>query len=121
MNSLETDKYDVSQSVERKLAFNWWVLFVLKKRAHIISLIKQSSAHYLKRNQKYGIYLPRTVEEALMIDKGNGRTLWYDAIAKEMTNIKVAFNILDVDESIQRNHQFVKRYMIFNLKMENFI
>ena len=37
-----------------------------------------------------------------------------------MTNIKVAFKILDDDESVPHNHQFVKCHMIFDVKMENF-
>ena len=55
-----------------------------------------------------------------MLDKLNGNKLWDDAIAKEMTNVKVAFKILDDDESVLRNHQFVKCHMIFDVKMENF-
>ena len=55
-----------------------------------------------------------------MLDKLNGNTLWSDAIAKEMTNVKFSFKILDDDESVPRNHQFVKFHMIFDVKMENF-
>ena len=54
-----------------------------------------------------------------MLDKLNGNTLWSDAIAKEMTNVKFSFKILDDDESVPRNHQFVKFHMIFDVKMEN--
>jgi hypothetical protein len=38
----------------------------------------------LKRNQKFGIDTPRTVEEALRIDKETNTTYWADAIEKEM-------------------------------------
>ena len=55
-----------------------------------------------------------------MFDKANGNTLWSNSIAKEMTNVKVAFKILDDDESVLRNHQFVKYHMIFDVKMDNF-
>ena len=55
-----------------------------------------------------------------MLDKANGNTLWSDAIAKEMTNVKVEFKILDDDESVPRNHQFFKCHMIFDVKMDNF-
>ena len=37
-----------------------------------------------------------------------------------MTNFKVAFKILDDDESVPRNHQFFKCHNIFDVKMENF-
>ena len=120
LHPLETDEYAVSQSIERKHAFNWWVPFVLKKRAHIISLFKQRSEHYLKHNEKYGINLPKTVYKAQMLDKENGNTLWSNAIMKDMTNVKVAFNFFDDDDSVPRNHQFFKFHMIFDVKMKNF-
>ena len=110
----------MSQSIEREPAFNWWVTFVLKNRAHIIYLVQKRSTRYLKHNQKYGINLPKTVEEALILDKLNGNTLCSDATAKEMTNFKVAFKIIDNYESVLRNHQFVKCHMIFDLKMDKF-
>ena len=49
----------------------------------------------MKRNEKFGISLPKNVKEALQLDKENGNTLWADAIATEMKNVKVAFKILD--------------------------
>ena len=56
-HTIETAEYAVSQSLEREPAFNWWVKFPLKKRDHVISLVKQRSARYLTRNEKYGINL----------------------------------------------------------------
>jgi hypothetical protein len=50
-------------------AFNWWVGWVIKKRDRIISLVKHRSARYLMRHHKFGIELPKTVEEALEIDR----------------------------------------------------
>ena len=76
--------------------------------ARIISLVQQRSARYLKCNQKYGINLLKMVEEGLILDKANGNTLWADVIAKEMTNVKVAFKITDGYESVPRNHKCVK-------------
>ena len=35
--------------------------------------------------------MTKTDEEALNLDKENGNTLWYDAIAKEMKSVRVAF------------------------------
>ena len=58
--------------------------------------------------------------EALILDKANGNTIWSNTIAKEMKNVKFAFKILGDDESVPRNHQFVKCHMISDVKMENF-
>ena len=61
-------------------AFAWWVKFVSRKRARIIS---KTQIHWLKTH-KYGIRVPNTVEEDILIDKDNGDTLWWDAIMTEM-------------------------------------
>jgi len=39
--------------------------------------------------------VPKTIKRALEIDKENGKTLWRDAIAKEMQAVKIAFKILE--------------------------
>ena len=38
--------------------------------------------------------MPKTVNEASKLDAKNGDTKWMDAISKEMTNVRVAFDIL---------------------------
>ncbi len=43
---------------------------------------------------KFGIECPKTVEDALELDKQNVNTMWANAIAKEMKNVKAAFNPL---------------------------
>ena len=42
---------------------------------------------------------------------------WYDAIQKEMRNVKVAFNILHEGENVPVGYQFVKCHMVFDIKM----
>ena len=91
---LKYAEYAVSQDMADEPAFNWWVPWVLKKRQHIISKAKTRNARYLKRNQKFGIALPKSVKEAQALAKANDNTYWMDALAKEMKNTKVAFKIL---------------------------
>ena len=91
-----------------------------EKAYHVISLVQQRRARFLKRNQKYITNLLKTVEEELIPDKLNGNTLWSDDIAKEMKNVKVVFKILNDNESVPRNHQFFRCHMIFDVKIENF-
>ena len=43
---------------------------------------------------KYGIKMATSVDHAYEIDKGNGNTLWHNAIKKEMTNVGIAFKVL---------------------------
>ena len=67
---------------------------MLKKRQHIISKVKTRNARYLKRNQYFGIALPKSVKEAQTLDTANDNTYWMDALAKEMKNTKFTFKIL---------------------------
>jgi hypothetical protein len=41
---------------------------------------------------KFAIEIPRSAEEAYKLDEKNGNTFWRDAIEKEMSNLKVAFD-----------------------------
>ncbi len=59
----------------------------MKKRDAIIALVKKCSARYLKRMHKFGIECPKTIEDALKLDRRTGNTMWADAIAKEMKNV----------------------------------
>jgi hypothetical protein len=64
--------------------------FALKKRDRIISAVKR---HMVKKTHKFGMLVPNTVNEAHALDKVNGNTIWTDAVAKEMKNVRVAFDI----------------------------
>jgi hypothetical protein len=69
---------------------------VLRKRDQIISLVHRRTTRFLKRTNKFGIEIPKSIKEALALDRKNGNTLWVDAIAiaKEMREVRIAFNIL---------------------------
>ncbi len=84
----------MTQDIDHELAFNWCIPHVLKKCEQIISLVCKRTPRYLKGTHKFGIEVPKTVKEALALDRKNGNTLWADAIAKEMTEVCIAFNIL---------------------------
>ena len=105
---IECAEYAVSQGLQNEPVFNWWVFFFLKKQERIILLVRKRNTRYLKRNEKFGLALPK---------KENGNTLWADAIATETKNVKVAFKILDDGEMAPQDHQFVNCHMIFNIKM----
>ncbi len=81
---LETAEYAVTQGIDHVPAFNWWVPHVLKKCDRIISLVRKRTTRYLKRTHKFGIEVPKTIMEALALDRKNDNTLWVDAIANEM-------------------------------------
>ena len=90
---MQTAEYTVTNDIDTEPAFNYWVPHTLKKRDSIISLVKKKS-RYLKKTHKFGIEISKTVKEAAELDVKNGDTKWMDAILKEMTNVRVAFDIL---------------------------
>jgi hypothetical protein len=117
---IETAEYAVTKGLDHEPAFNWWVPHVLKKRNQIISLVCRRTTHYLKRTHKFGIKIPKTVNEALALDRKNGNTLWVDAIAKEMREVCIAFNILPDGSSVPIGYQKIPCHMIFDIKIEDF-
>ena len=80
---LQVAEFTYMAGIAGEPAYNWWVGWVIKKRDRIISLVKCRSAQYLKRHHKFGIELPKTVEEALEIDRHTNTTFWGNAIKKE--------------------------------------
>ncbi len=72
---LQMAEYAIAMGVDHEPSFNWWVPHTLRKRDSIIALVKKRSARYLKRTHKFGIECPKTVEDALELDKRNGNTM----------------------------------------------
>ncbi len=64
--------------------------------------------------------MPKAVKEALVLDRKNGNTLWVDAIAKEMKEVRIAFNILPGGQSAPIGYQKIPCHMIFDMKIEDF-
>ena len=117
---VQVAEYALARGIDHEPAFNWWVKHTLRKRDSIISLVQRRQTRYLKKTSKFGVELPKTVAEALELDKKNGNTLWADAIAKEMKNVKIAFDILPDGAYAPRDYQRVVCHMIFDVKMEDF-
>ncbi len=90
----------------------------MRKRDKIIFLFRRRTTPYLKRTHKFGIEIPKTVKEALALDRKNGNTLWADAIAKEMREVRIAFNILPDGSSAPIGYQKIPCHMVFDVKME---
>ena len=98
-------------------AFAWWVQKFLRKRDHIVSAVKQ---RYAKRSHKFGIEVPKTVKQALEIDRENGNSLWREAIANEMAAVRVAFKLLDDGQNPPPGHSYMDCHMIFDIKLDGF-
>jgi hypothetical protein len=113
-NPIEVAEYAVANKISEEPAFAWWTRHVLKKRDRMICKVK---SRYWSRTSKYGIELPKTVEEAYDIDKRTGTDFWRKAIEKEMKNVFPAFEFVD-DDKIPVGYQKITCHMVFDIKMD---
>ena len=76
-----------------------------EKRDRIIAAVND---RFLKKTHKFGLRVPPSVKVS------------FDAIAKEMKNVKVAFKILDDDEviAVGCRAQPIPCHLIFDVKMD---
>ena len=98
---LETARYAINNRIDKEPAFIWWVPNAMKKAKYIISKVKSK---YWERTHKYGIRIPKTVQEAYAIDVENGDSYWTDAIREEMAKIKGAVRVYDgpIEKFVER-------------------
>ena len=91
--------------------------YTLKKRAQIISAVKE---RVIKKSHKFGMRVPNNIAEAHALDKANGNTLWGDAIAKEMKNVRIAFDIKETNTTPPVGYQQIRCHGTFDVKMDGF-
>jgi hypothetical protein len=114
-NSVEVAEYATANRINSEPAFDWWVREHLKRRTR---LIKLSQKRAVRVGYKFGIRLPSSVSEAMELDRINNNTLWYDAIMKEMTNVRIAFNIKGKSEPAPPGYKHIPLRIIFDIKMD---
>ena len=81
---VETADYAVANRIDQEPEFSWWIPHVIKKRKAVLN---NAGSKYWQHIHKKGIYIPKTVQEALDEDRNNGYTLWVDSIQKEIPKI----------------------------------
>ena len=112
---LEVAEFTVAHGVDQILAFKWWVSRTLKNRDTIIASVKKRIS---QTTYKYGIKIPTSWDHAAKIDTKNSNQLWRDAIAKEMKNVCVAFDILEDHQSVPVGQTKASGYLIQDVKMD---
>ena len=117
-------EYAVANRIAEEPAFKWWVQSVLRKRNRIVAKMK---SRYWKTTHKFGIRVPKTVEEALAIDEETGTNFWRNAMGKEMGKVKVAWKPKEhvTPEQVRAGKvadmigfQEIKCHVIFDVKMD---
>ena len=114
LNPVEVAGYTIMNKIAEEPAFSWWVKDVIRKRDRILSKVK---SRYWSRTHKYGVQLPKTVEDALWIHHKTGTNSWKMAIEKEMKNVLVAFEPWD-DNRVPPGFKEMRCHMVFDVKMD---
>jgi hypothetical protein len=71
-NHLEVAEYAATKKLHDDPAFAWWVPHLLKKRNIVIAAVIK---RYHNRTHQFWIQVPKTWDEAVKFDEGNGNTL----------------------------------------------
>ena len=115
-------EYAVANKINHEPAFKWWVEKTLKRKERMINKVRSK---YWRNTHKFGIEIPKSVNEAYKIDRDTGTTHWTRAIEKEMKNVRVSFEKVDgVSESqmktgkVKPGYSFCSTHMIFDVKMD---
>ena len=87
---VQMSEYAVHRRIAGNPEFAWCIRHVLVKRNSIIGKLKSK---YWVRTHKFGVKIPKSVQEAKAFDEKNDNTLWWDAICKEMNNTRPAFEV----------------------------
>jgi hypothetical protein len=111
----ETAEFAKARGIVDGPAFAWWVSYTLRKKDVILSKIK---ARIRQTTHKYAIEIPTSVKHALAIDEKNANTLWKDALALEMTEVGVAFEVLDDGISAPVGWSKVTGHLVWDVKMD---
>jgi hypothetical protein len=88
---VKTAEFAKARSVADEAAFTWWTPCTLHERDVMLSKI---NARIRKTTHKHGVETLTSVDNANEIDRRNNNTFWKDALAKEMTEVGVAFEAL---------------------------
>ena len=112
---IETAEFAKARGIANEPAFAWWIPYTLRKRDVILSKLK---ARIRKTTHKYGIEIPTSVENANEIDRANNNTLWKDALAKEMTEVGIAFEMLEEEMQAPVGWRKVTGHLIWTVKMD---
>jgi hypothetical protein len=111
---VQVAEYAVANKTVEQPALAWWVPYILRKQNQIIQKVK---TWYWKCTHKYGVKLPKSVKQALAIDRNTGTSFWKDAIEKEMRNVLPAFEFRD-DDVMLPCFKKIDCHTVFDVKLD---
>jgi hypothetical protein len=114
-NPVQIAEYPMACNIGEEPAFAWWVPYVLRKWDVIVLAV---NSRVQKTSHKYGIELPSLVKNAIEIDCKHGNNFWHDALAKEMGNVCIAFEILGSNAKAPPGWHKALGHIVFDMKMD---
>ena len=81
-------------------------------------IVSAVSLRVKKCSHKYEIDIPTSIAHAKSIDLKNGNNLWMDAITEEMTNVGIAFTIIDEGKKVLPGWTKASGNLVFDVKMD---
>ena len=66
----------------------------------------------------FGIMVPNDITHARQLDKENGNEFWEQAIRKEVSNVGIAFQLLEHDEPTPVGSKHITYHFIFDVKFD---
>ena len=71
----------------------------------------------MKKSHKYGIEVPRSLQNAHYLDNNNGYNFWGYTIANETNNMMMVFDISGEVENDSKALKWLEVHLIFDVKM----
>ena len=112
---IEVAEYAKSRGIDKEPAFAWWLPSTLRKSDIIISAI---NTRIRKNTHKYGIEIPRNIRHARELYQANGNDFWGKEIGKEMTNVGIAFEIIDESQSAPIGWSKESGHLVFDVQTD---
>lgn len=113
---IDIAEFAIAHGIDKEPAFAWWVPYTLQTRGIILS--KVTAPIIRKMTHKYGIKIPTSVKHAHELDRKNGNLLRRDALAKEMMNVGMTFEILLDGGKAPPGWKHVTGRIVWDLKVD---
>ncbi len=114
-NPVQMAEYAVANKLVEEPAFKWRVPYTLIKRDRIIKAVGK---RFHRKVEKFGVRVPRNIEEAMKLDRDTGTSFWAKAIQKEVKAVFPALRVLGDLEKVPVGSTQIDLMIIFDMKMD---
>ena len=113
-NPVDVAEYASANDLGNEPAFAWWIPEILRKRNRIISKLRTNRK--VRKNIKFGVEIPVDIEQARHFDRINHNDLWEKALIKEISKVRVAFELLEDHSQPLPGSKHINYHVIFDVK-----